>query len=165
MSLNTTLCYLEQDGKYLMLHRIKKQQDVNHEKWIGVGGKFEQDESPDECILREVQEETGVTLTDYRCRGVLTFVAAPWETEYIYLYTATGWRGTLLDADACREGVLAWVAKEKVTQLPIWPGDRIFLALLAQDAPFFSLKFVYDGDRLVYAAQDGRPLPLPDENL
>lgn len=144
---NTTLCYVEQDGKYLMLHRVKKKDDYNGGKWIGIGGKFLEGESPDECLLREVQEETGLTLTDYRLRGIVTFAAAKWETEYMYLYTATGFTGTLQE---CDEGVLQWVEIEKVPELPLWEGDKVFLRLLREDAPFFTLKLVYDEeDRLV----------------
>lgn len=144
---NTTLCYVEQDGKYLMLHRVKKKDDYNGGKWIGIGGKFLEGESPDECLLREVQEETGLTLTDYRLRGIVTFAAAKWETEYMYLYTATGFTGTLQE---CDEGVLQWVEIEKVPELPLWEGDKVFLRLLRENAPFFTLKLVYDEeDRLV----------------
>lgn len=151
---NTTLCYPERDGKYLMLHRVKKENDLNHDKWVGVGGKFEPDESPDECLLREVREETGLTLTNYRCRGIVTFVSARWETEYMYLYTATGWTGTLID---CDEGDLEWVDKDRVPALPIWEGDRIFFRLLREERPFFSLKLCYDADdRLMHAALDGQ---------
>ena len=151
---NTTLCYLERGGQYLMLHRVKKENDLNHDKWVGVGGKFEPDESPDECLKREVREETGLTLTDYRCRGVVTFVSARWETEYMYLYTATGWTGELTD---CDEGELEWVDIDAVDALPLWEGDRIFFRLLREDRAFFSLKRCYDAaDTLVHAALDGR---------
>ena len=91
---NTTLCYLEEGDRYLMLHRVKKENDLNHDKWIGVGGKFEADESPEDCLLRECREETGLTLTEYRYRGVVTFVSDTWETEYMHLFTATGWSGS-----------------------------------------------------------------------
>ena len=156
---NTTLCYIEQDGKYLMLHRVKKQQDINKGKWIGVGGKFEEGESPDECLLREVREETGLTLTSYRCRGIVTFQSSPSApSEYMHLYTADGFTGEL--THSCNEGVLQWVKKPEVLSLNLWPGDRIFLRLLEQDAPFFSLKLVYDGDELVYSALDGKPVSL-----
>ena len=153
---NTTLCYLERDGQYLMLHRVKKENDLNHDKWVGVGGKFEPDESPDECLKREVLEEAGLTLTDYRCRGVVTFVSARWETEYMYLYTATGWTGEMTD---CDEGKLEWVPIDRVPELPLWEGDRIFFRLLRADVPFFSLKLCYDAqDTLCYAALDGKEL-------
>lgn len=151
---NTTLCYLERGGQYLMLHRVKKANDLNHDKWVGVGGKFEPDESPDECLLREVREETGLTLTAYRCRGVVTFVSARWETEYMYLYTATDWTGELTD---CDEGELEWVDIDSVDALPLWEGDRLFFRLLREDRAFFSLKLCYDDtDTLIHAALDGQ---------
>ena len=156
---NCTLCYLENDrNEYLMLHRVKKKNDVNHDKWIGVGGKFEANESPEECLLREVWEETGLTLTDYRFRAVITFVAENYETEYIYLYTATGWTGEMT---TCDEGNLEWVAKSRVQDLPIWEGDKVFFKLIEDpDSPFFSLKMEYQGDRLVRAVLDGKELPV-----
>lgn len=143
---NTTLCYVEQDGKYLMLLRNKKKQDENAGKWIGVGGKFEEGESPQDCLLREVQEETGLHLTQYRFRGIVTFVSDRYETEYMHLFTAHGFEGELT---ACDEGELKWVEKDEVLSLPLWEGDREFLRLLREDAPFFSLKLVYQGDKLV----------------
>ena len=143
---NTTLCYVEQDGKYLMLLRNKKKQDENAGKWIGVGGKFEEGESPQDCLLREVQEETGLHLTQYRFRGIVTFVSDRYETEYMHLFTAHGFEGELIP---CDEGELRWVEKDKVLSLPLWEGDREFLRLLREDAPFFSLKLVYQGDKLV----------------
>ena len=154
---NTTLCYIHNDrGETLLLHRVKKQQDLNRDKWIGVGGKFEDGESPEECLLREVREETGLTLTRYRYRGIVTFVSAKYETEYMHLFTADGFTGRLTD---CDEGTLEWVPDDRVQELPTWAGDRIFLELLAQDAPFFSLKLEYDaGDRLLRAVLDGREL-------
>ena len=152
---NTTLCYIEKDGKYLMLHRVKKEHDLNAGKWIGVGGKFEKDESPDECLLREVREETGLTLTSWRARGVVTFVSDTWETEYMHLFTADGFSGSLTD---CNEGNLEWVEKCRVAELPGWEGDKIFLSLLAEDAGFFLLKLCYQGDTLVSAVLDGRVL-------
>ncbi len=154
-ALNTTLCYLERGEEYLMLHRTKKAGDVNHDKWIGVGGKFEPGESPEECLLREVKEETGLTLTGYRLRGILTFVCPPWPDEYIFLYTAHRWEGEMT---GCAEGELEWVAKSRLSSLPLWQGDHIFLELLARDVPFFSLKLVYQGDRLEAAVLDGKPL-------
>lgn len=156
---NCTLCYLENDkDEYLMLHRVKKKNDVNHDKWIGVGGKFEADESPEECLLREVREETGLTLTGYRFRAVITFLAEGHETEYIYLYTADRWTGEMIE---CNEGDLEWVPKKKVCDLPIWEGDKIFFRLIEDpNSPVFSLKMSYRGDELVYAALDGRELPL-----
>ena len=150
---NCTLCYLENDkNEYLMLHRVKKKNDVNQDKWIGVGGKFEADESPDECVLRETLEETGLTLTDYRFRGIVTFVSDRWPTEYMHLFTATGFTGTLRE---CDEGELEWLDWEMLTQIPHWEGDEIFLRLLEQDEPFFSLKLCYEGDVLIHAALNG----------
>ncbi len=128
-----------------MLHRIKKAHDVNRDKWIGVGGKFKDDETPEECLLREVREETGLTLLNYRFRGILTFIADGWESEYIHLFTADKFEGTLTD---CREGHLEWVPKDRIEQLPIWEGDKIFLRLLLKDSGFFSLKLSYQGDTL-----------------
>ena len=159
MSFNCTLCYIENpQGEYLMLHRVKKKNDVNHDKWIGVGGKFEEGESPEECLLREVREETGLTLTDYRFRAVVTFVAEGWDTEYMFLYTASGYTGTLKE---CDEGNLEWVPKEKVYDLPIWEGDKLFFRLIEDpENPFFSLKMEYRGDTLVRAVLDGRELAL-----
>ena len=142
----STLCYIEKEGQYLLLHRVKKEHDVNRDKWIGVGGKFLEGESPEECLLREVKEETGLTLTHWRFRGIVTFVCPPWPVEYMHLYTADGFEG---EVGECDEGVLEWVDKQKVCDLPIWEGDRLFLARLAADAPPFSLKLVYEGDRLV----------------
>lgn len=152
---NTTLCYLEQGEKVLMLHRIKKENDLNRDKWIGIGGKFEADESPEECILREAWEETGLTLTDYRYRGLVTFVSDCWETEYMHLFTATGWTGQLKE---CDEGVLEWITWQQFETLPQWEGDKIFLRLLAEEAPFFSLKLRYEGEHLAYAALNGKKL-------
>ncbi len=155
---NTTLCYLYRpDGRVLMLHRVKKKNDCNEGKWIGVGGKFEPDESPEECVLREVREETGLTVTDYRYRGLVTFVSDRWETEYMHLFTATGWTGSLIE---CSEGDLCWLTPEQFRALPQWEGDKIFLRLLEEDAPFFSLKLRYQGEKLASAALNGRELPL-----
>lgn len=153
---NTTLCYIHNDrGQTLLIHRVKKENDLNHDKWIGVGGKFEDKESPEECLLREVKEETGLTLTAYRYRGIVTFVSDEWETEYMHLFTADRFIGELT---RCDEGVLEWVDDDKVAALPTWEGDRIFLRLLEQDAPFFSLKLVYAGDTLTYAALNGNEI-------
>ncbi len=157
MSKQTTLCYLEQDGCYLMLHRVKKAQDENKDKWIGVGGKFEEGESPEDCARREVLEETGLTLTDYRYRGLVTFVSDVWPCEYMHLFKATGFAGTVKE---CDEGVLEWLPKERLYSLPMWAGDRIFLELLDREAPFFSLKLVYRGETLTEAVLDGKPLTL-----
>lgn len=152
---NTTLCYVERDDCYLMLHRVKKQHDENAGLWIGVGGKLEEGESPEECVLRETLEETGLTLTGYRFRGIVTFVSDRWESELMYLFTADGFTGTLRD---CDEGILQWIPKEQVLSLPHWEGDAIFLRLLQEDSPFFSLKLEYQGEALVYAALNGRTL-------
>lgn len=149
---NTTLCYIEREGQYLMLHRVKKKNDVNQDKWVGIGGKFEDKESPEECLLREVREETGLTLTSYRYRGLVTFVSDRWETEYMHLFTADAFEGELIE---CTEGNLEWVDKGAVKDLPIWTGDKIFLDLLTQEVPFFSLKLAYEGDRLVQAVLNG----------
>lgn len=152
---NSTLVYLEQDGKYLMLHRCKKENDCNAGKWIGVGGGFEKDESPEDCALRETREETGLTLTEWRYRGLVTFVSDRWSTEYMHLFTATAWEGSLQD---CDEGELVWVPKEELAKLPLWEGDAIFLRLLEQEEPFFSLKLRYVGDTLAEVQKNGRPL-------
>lgn len=154
--INSTLCYITRGEDVLMLHRTKKKNDVNQDKWIGIGGKFENDETPDECLLREAYEETGLKLTQYKCRGVVTFLTnGPWDGEYMYLFTADGFTGELKE---CDEGELCWVSREFVRQLPTWEGDRIFLDLLWQDAPFFLLKLRYDGDTLVEAVLDGKKL-------
>ena len=149
----TTLCYIERDDAYLMMHRVKKERDINRDKWIGVGGHFEEGESPEECLLRDVMEETGLTLTDYRLRGVITFMTDTYPAEYMFLYTAEGFTGIM---HACNEGELEWVPKVKVEQLPIWEGDRIFFRLLEERQDFFSLKLRYEGDTLAEAVLDGR---------
>ena len=155
--MNTTLCYIEQDGCWLMLHRVKKENDINRDKWIGIGGRFEDGESPEDCVLREAKEETGLTLTSLRFRGIVTFVSDRWETEYMHLFTADDYTGRTAE---CEEGDLEWVPKEKVRNLPTWEGDRIFLRLLDEDVPFFSLKLVYEGERLNAAFLDGKELSL-----
>lgn len=137
----TTLCYIELDDSYLMMHRTKKEKDINKDKWIGIGGHFEYGESPDECLLREVDEETGLTLTSYTARGVITFIYGENVVEYMHLYTADGFTGEIHE---CDEGELVWVPKEKVMELPIWEGDKIFFRLLNERKDFFSLKLVYD---------------------
>ena len=142
----TTLCYIEKDDKYLMLHRVKKENDLNHDKWEGVGGKFEPDETPEECMLREVREETGLTLTKYRFRAILTFLSDEWETEYIHLYTASEFTGMLLE---CDEGNLEWIPKSEIDKLKLWEGDKIFFKLLRETEDFFSLKLRYEGEKLV----------------
>lgn len=153
---NTTLCYIKKDDSYLMLHRVKKENDLNRDKWIGVGGKFLPDESPEECLIRETLEETGLTLTRFSLRGIVTFVSARWETEYMYLYTADGFEGTISD---CDEGVLEWVPIARVPELELWDGDRIFLELLEKDLPCFTLKLVYDAeDRLLSALLNGKKI-------
>ena len=153
--LNTTLCYIESGSEYLMLHRIRKKNDENKDKWIGIGGKFEAGESPDECLLREAREETGLTLTDWKCRGVVTFISDEAEGEFMYLFTADGFEGELTD---CPEGDLQWVSREFLNELPKWEGDQIFLDLLWQDAPFFLLKLRYEGEHLAEAILDGKKI-------
>ncbi len=160
MNFFSTLCYIERDGQYLMMHRTVKKNDVNRDKWIGVGGHFEIGESPEECVLREVREETGYTLTSYRFRGLVTFLSGDGVTEYMSLFTADGFEGEPVE---CDEGVLEWVPVEKVWKLNIWEGDKIFFRLLDENVPFFSLKLVYDGHgRLRRAALNGRPMELLD---
>ena len=144
--LNTTLIYIEKDEKYLMLHRVKKENDINHDKWIGGGGKCEENESPEECAVREAREETGLTLFDPEYRGVVTFVCDRYEGEYMHLFTCSRFSGEIIE---CDEGTLEWVDKDKVLSLPTWEGDRIFLQKIARPGPFFSLKLVYEGDTLV----------------
>ena len=151
----STLCYIRKNDQYLMLHRVSKERDINKDKWIGVGGHFEEGESPDECLLREVKEETGLTLTEYALRGIVTFHSGGEvnEIEYMFLYTADGFTGTMTD---CDEGVLEWVDIAKVPALNVWEGDRVFLKLLTEESPFFSLKLVYDGNgHLDEAVLDG----------
>ena len=154
--LNTTLCYVTRGSQVLMLHRVKKKADINKDKWIGIGGKFENEESPDECLLREAKEETGLTLTSWQCRGVVTFLNDTCEGEYMYLFTADGWTGEIGE---CSEGVLEWVPRSRLLELPHWEGDAIFLDLLARDVPFFSLKLRYDkDDQLVEAVLNGEKI-------
>ena len=155
--INTTLCYICRGSDYLMLHRTKKENDLNHDKWIGIGGKFLEDESPDECLLRETLEETGLTLTSYRYRGIVTFVNTKYPSELMHLFTADGYTGQL---KSCDEGELEWVEKRRLLSLPIWEGDKIFLRLLDSEQPFFSLKLRYEGERLVAAALDGKAMAL-----
>ena len=155
---NTTLCYTQNDrGQTLLLHRVKKENDLNKDKWIGVGGGFEDKESPEDCLIREVYEETGLTLTRWRYRGTVTFVSDQWETEYMHLYTADQWTGEIIE---CDEGTLEWVDNTRIPTLPAWAGDRIFLDLIAQDVPFFSLKLEYTGETLTAAVLDGTPLDV-----
>lgn len=152
---NTSLCYIERDGEYLMLHRVKKERDENRDKWIGVGGKFEEGESPEECMLRETLEETGLTLLSWRYRGIVTFVSDEWGTEYMHLFTADSFIGELR---SCAEGELEWIDKAALLSLPIWEGDKIFLRLLESGEPFFSLRLEYQGDSLRCARLNGREL-------
>ena len=149
----TTLCYIERDGKYLMMHRVKKEHDINKDKWVGIGGHFEVDESPEKCLLREAKEETGLTLTDYKQRGIITFMSDRWQTEYMFLYTASAYEGEIGE---CNEGTLEWIDKEKVYELPLWEGDKIFFRLLEEQRPHFSLKLRYVGEALVEAVLDGK---------
>lgn len=149
---NTTLCYVTRGDQVLMLHRVKKKNDINHDKWIGIGGKFLPEESPDECLLREAWEETGLTLTSWRCRGVVTFLNTECVGEFMYLFTADGFEGEM---HLCDEGDLEWVSREFLNSLPTWEGDRIFLDLLWQDAPFFLLTLRYRGDILEEAVLNG----------
>ena len=143
----TTLCYIENNDQYLMLHRTKKPNDINEGKWIGVGGHVESDESPEECLVREVREETGLTLTSYKFRGLVTFVNSECESELMCVFTADGYTGKLI---TCNEGELRWVDKAQVPNLPTWEGDRVFLDLLLSDEErFFSIKLQYEGDRLI----------------
>ena len=155
---NPSLCYIERDGRYLMLHRVKKAVDENKDKWIGIGGKFEEGESPEECMLREVREETGLRLLSWRYRGIVTFVSDEWGTEYMHLFSSDAFAGTL-NTD-CDEGELAWIGKQELLSKSIWQGDKIFLRLLDSGEPFFSLKLHYRGDSLAEAKLNGNPLPL-----
>ena len=147
----TTLCYIEKDQKYLMLHRVKKQKDVNKDKWIGIGGHFELGESPEECLLREVKEETGLTLTSYTLHGIITFISDGWGCEYMHLYTADTFEGTLTEEqmNTCEEGILRWIPKDQILSLELWEGDKIFLDYLLNQKGFFSLKLEYNGNKLV----------------
>ena len=154
--IQSTLCYLERNDCYLMLHRVKKKNDINHDKWIGVGGKLEDRESPEDCMKREIFEETGLSVRTWAYRGIVTFVSDAAETEYMHLYLVTDWEG---DVKECDEGVLEWIRKRDLLALPMWEGDRIFLELLQrEEEPFFSLKLTYEGDRLARAEKNGRPL-------
>ena len=154
----TTLCYIEKDNCYLMLHRVSKKNDINKDKWIGIGGHFLQNESPEECLLREAKEETGLTLTSYRFRGIVTFITdgLP-KAEYMHLYTADGFEGELI---SCDEGTLEWIPKKEIYNLNLWEGDRIFHKLLDEEAPFFSLKLTYKGNQLIEAVLDGKILKV-----
>ncbi len=153
--INTTLCHIEKDGKYLMLHRVKKQNDLNYDKWIGIGGKFEDKESPEECVIREVKEETGLTLNSYTYCGIVTFVSDVWKTEYMHIFHSDDFSGTLKE---CDEGILEWVEIENLYELPVWEGDKIFFKLIEEKAPFFSLKLEYQGDNLINAVLNGEKI-------
>lgn len=153
--INTTLCYITRGDQVLMLHRTKKENDLNKDKWIGIGGKFEGEETPDECLLREAFEETGLTLTQWKCRGVVTFLSDRWPGEFMYLFTADGFEGQLKE---CPEGTLEWVSRDFISNLPQWEGDKIFLELLWQNAPFFLLKLRYEGEHLAEAVLDGKKI-------
>lgn len=151
---NTTLCHIEKDGKYLMLHRVKKENDLNRDKWIGIGGKFEDKESPEQCNRREAFEETGLILNKCEYRGIVTFVSDVWETEYMHIFTCSDFSGEIKE---CDEGVLEWVKKSDVYNLPLWEGDKIFLKLIENpDTPFFSLRLEYKGEKLVNAILNDR---------
>lgn len=154
---NTCLCYIERDNKYLMLHRVKKEKDLNRDKWVGIGGKFEEGETPEECNLRETLEETGLTLKNQTYRGIVTFVSDKWGTEYMHLFHSDCFEGNLKE---CDEGNLEWVEKSEVYNLPLWAGDKIFLGLLEEDIPFFSLKLVYEGEKLIGAILNEKNLDL-----
>ncbi len=160
----TTLCYLKQNGRVLMLHRVKKEEDENAGKWIGIGGHFEEGESPEDCVCREFLEETGLTLTDYRYRGLVTFVSDTWGTEYMHLFTATAASGTL--CDDCDEGELCWVEEDALASLPMWAGDAVFFDLLRTREEFFSLKLCYRGETLIRAVLNGKEnLQIPQEPM
>lgn len=152
-SVLTTLCYIDNGDSYLMMHRVKKENDVNKDKWVGVGGHFEENESPEECLCREVYEETGLRLLSWSFRGIVTFISDKWQTEYMCLYTANEWEGSICE---CDEGELEWVKKKDVYSLPIWEGDKIFFKLLEETTEFFSLKLRYEGEELVEAVLNGK---------
>lgn len=147
----TSLCYIEKNGKYLMLHRVKKENDENRDKWIGIGGRFEENESPEECARREVLEETGLSLGTLIYRGIVTFVSDEYGCEYMHLFVGKDPEGDICE---CDEGILEWVDKDRVGELPIWEGDKIFLDLMKSDHPFFSLKLTYSKDKLTGAFLD-----------
>ena len=153
---NTTLCHIERDGKYLMLHRVKKKNDLNQDKWVGIGGKFEDKESPEQCNRREVLEETGLTLHSAEYRGIVTFVSDKWETELMHIFTSSDFSGEVTE---CDEGTLEWIDIKDIYSLPLWVGDKIFLKLIENSSyPFFSLRLEYKGEELVSAI-------LNDKNL
>ena len=157
---NTTLCHIEKDGKYLMLHRVKKENDLNHDKWVGIGGKFEEKESPEQCNMREVFEETGLTVENANYRCVVTFVSDIWESELMHVFTCDKFHGQIKD---CDEGELVWIKKEDIYSLPIWEGDKIFLKMIEnKNAPFFSLRLEYKGDTLISAQLGGKEIDFKD---
>ena len=144
---NTTLCYIEKNGSYLMLHRVKKVNDENKDKWIGIGGKFEAGETPFDCVRRECLEETGAIPSNLKYRGVITFVSNLFGTEYMHLFYAKD--DGFTPSGECSEGELCWVEKSRIGELNLWEGDMIFLSAMEKETPFFSLKLVYEGDKLV----------------
>ncbi len=152
---NTTLCYLERGNEYLMLHRVKKENDINRDKWIGIGGKFEDGESPEDCVRREVLEETGLTLNQLQYRGIITFVSDEYPTEWMHLFTSDSFSGKIIP---CSEGNLEWIEKKRLRTLPMWEGDQIFLDLLEEPIPFFSLKLTYCKDKLTEAVLNGEKI-------
>jgi 8-oxo-dGTP diphosphatase len=160
---NTTLCYIEKDGSYLMMLRNRKKDDLNEGKWIGVGGHFLEDESPEECLVREVKEETGLTLNSFLLRSVVTFVSDKYETEQMFLYTSTDFSGELID---CDEGELRWIDKKEMYDIPLWEGDKIFLKLMDEAQDYFALKLVYEGDDLRKAILNGKDITdIPFQSL
>ena len=152
---NTTLCYIEKDGKYLMLHRVKKENDMSRDKWLGIGGKFEEGESPEDCVKREVKEETGLTLESVKYRGIVTFVSDVYGTEYMHMFTSGDFSG---DMRECDEGDLVWVDKKEIYDLNVWEGDKIFFRLLDECGGFFSLKLKYEGEKLSLAVLNGKKI-------
>jgi 8-oxo-dGTP diphosphatase len=153
--IDSTLCYLYRGDEVLMMHRTRKKNDMNRDKWIAIGGRFEDKESPEDCALREVREETGLTMTSWRYRGLVTFVNDLYETERMHLFTSDSFEGELTD---CDEGELVWIPKAKLDTLPQWEGDRIFHRLLEEEVPFFSLKLVYSGETLLSAVLNGKTI-------
>ena len=149
----TTLCYIESEGRVLLFYRTRKKKDPNQGKWIGVGGHIEKGETPEMCVLREVWEETGLHLLDVRARGIVHFRSDVQPDEDMYLFTAEKFTGTLRD---CEEGELAWVEKEKMFSLPMWAGDRVFLQLIQEDRDAFTCTLNYCGETLTSAQVDGR---------